>query len=108
VKELEVIRRELQKNYPNYPKNCCPDAAQRIQDELGHEWVIGSYVIDGERHHHWWNENKEAVRYDITADQFDPTLPRVEVLSSGDERYDRYHPELRLREVKVVRAKNHK
>ena len=104
-KTLEAIRARLEKKYPDYPKGCCAQAAQAITSRLGYGWVVGSYRIGGKVHHHWWNEDGKEKRIDITANQYDDRLPRVQILSPGDDEYERYRPELRSREVRVVRPK---
>lgn len=79
-KELYELRRRLSET-PGFPKNFCFDAANSVCATMGLDGVGGFFINGDAKLFHCWNYDPNNDDYvDLTADQFDPTLPSVLVI----------------------------
>ncbi len=98
-KRLQMIANYIERTYSDevlpFPTCHCDIAADRIEKILGLERKDGSYIIEIEPFGpfeipHSWNILKTGEIVDITARQFDPDAPEVEILSPNDSKFWRY------------------
>lgn len=99
---LAEIRKELEKQQPGLPKDSCLVAVQRVHQELGLKRYEGYYVVEGIGRKHSWNGDSSGAIVDITADQFDKSVPTIEILYPDDKRYKRYSRQLCLEDDIIV------
>ena len=62
---------------------------------------LGWYVVGGVVKRHWWNKGSGEEIIDISADQFDKFVPKIEILHPGEPRYERYVTSLYWEDVKI-------
>ena len=94
IEKLRTIREELKIQYPDFPKDLCANAAQIIKEELGLKRYSGFYYVNGVGNgtgiaHHWPCDERKRI-LEIATDQFDETVPEVEIISPNNPRYQRY------------------
>lgn len=96
IKKLLAIRRDLEKEFKSFPKECCRISSQTIKEKLGFKETFGLFIDDnkiGNCHH--WNYTLSGEIIDITADQFDKNLPKVYILNEkSPDAQKHYIPEV--------------
>ena len=94
-KTLEIlieIRNQLKREDAKFPCNCCDWASDMVQEQLNFKQVLGVFIdITGRKYGHYWNVSSQGEIVDLTAGQFDKTLPDIYVLPKdslvAQERY---------------------
>lgn len=89
--ELSNLRKEMQKEFKEFPKGYCRESSTRAI-RFGLEQTCGLFIDDdGVGHDHHWSK-KDGKIYDITAIQFSDKLPEIYVLyENSDEAKSRYY-----------------
>jgi hypothetical protein len=87
VKRLISLRKNLEKERKAFPQGNCADVSALVKRTLGLQVIQGEFVSEGKHYGHAWNYDPESGEIvDLSADQFDPKIPRVYV-TANDERY---------------------
>jgi len=82
--ELSNLRKEMQREFKCFPKECCREASHRAV-KLGFEETFGLFIDNqGLGNDHHWNK-KDGKIFDITANQFCEDLPEIYVLDENSE-----------------------
>ncbi len=95
IGDLLDLRKRLSSGLRGYPAGCCLYTSARVEWESGLVRVDGHYIDDdGFAYQHSWNLDPETGKYvDLTANQFDHTLPEIVILDRNSEEAQRRYLE---------------
>jgi len=90
LKNLGKLRRDLEFSLAGFPRSQCCEASKQVKRAFGFEIICGRF-FEGHRYvTHLWNCISDGLFLDLTADQFDFSIPKVYVFTE-DYRYDKRH-----------------
>lgn len=88
---LNDIVRDAERFLRVFPNGCCLYTSGKVKETLGLEMVYGYFIKDGYGMEHYWNlDSGRSLLLDLTARQFDESLPRV-LMIPVDSRYAEEH-----------------
>lgn len=96
-------------NDPGFPVDHCTRASTLIGYHYGLYVVVGEFILGGGNvSGHYWNEDGNGVKIDLTASQFNGWLPEkiqpgVLVLYPGDSLNGRYRQYSHIRSKYLIR-----
>lgn len=89
---LSEIAAEVKREYKFFPAECCRYSSEKVQGRLNLDIAYGYYIDSDELgNEHYWNLNtRTGMLIDITAKQFDKSLPEI-LMIPLDSEYVRKH-----------------
>jgi len=83
---LDIVR-DIKKEFKVFPLGCCTYSSGKVENRLGLEMIYGYFIgFDGLAEEHYWNiDTKTRTLIDITARQFDKSLPEVLMIPINSE-----------------------
>jgi hypothetical protein len=84
IDELDVIKEIKEKvndELSCFPHGCCTYSSGKIESKTKLEMIDGWFLVDGVGHDHYWNYDPKTDSFvDITAKQFDSSLPEIYIV----------------------------